>query len=334
MDLLNQWRTNAGLLTDWTLSHLVNRADAYGQYRAGRSFKVDGTLTRELLLRHYAGLETLGLYCYSTDGMGRWIVIDIDAHGEVDRGLTLKNVTAVDVICSRITKRGLSCIVEDSNGRGGFKIWIVFDQPIHFYSLRSLGLELVKDLLIEQPEVFPKSDHQTPYGGFVRLFGRHHKHKTFSKIIGSQDATQAILSSPINSSALVPIVTAPVRESKPFAGGVTGKGNSYFDMFAAANSWADILEAAGWEEFAAGRWTRPDKTTGISATTNDHVFYCFTDQAHPLEKDRGYNKCQLAKLLHFDNDDQRFYDYLERNYYNRVPSYQIEWCKKFINNGE
>src|SRR4051812_23572743 len=78
------WRAKAADLADWTMRHMVNRADTYGNYyqpgpSCGNARKA-APLTPAVLAAHYSGLsDRVGLYSYGKDGLGRWTLVDIDA---------------------------------------------------------------------------------------------------------------------------------------------------------------------------------------------------------------------------------------------------------------
>lgn len=203
-----KWKEYAYKLADWTLAHLVNRSDTYGWYPSGQAKTTHKDLTRDKLALHYAGEGSrIGLHSYGQDGQGKWIVIDIDAHVDnFDPDKSNANLELVQRIKSKLTDMGVGCVVDHSNGLGGYKIWIIFDTPVSFTMLRAFGLHLVKDHgLSTEPEVFPKQVSQTPFGSYVRLFGKHHKKQWVSDIDGNgAESPTALLQTPINPIALLP----------------------------------------------------------------------------------------------------------------------------------
>jgi hypothetical protein len=72
-------------------------------------------------------------------------------------------------------------------------------------------------------------------------------------------------------------------------------------------SWASVLEPHGWQfvrqQGATEQWVRPGKNPrdGISATTRDDVFYCFTSST-VFEPERGYSKFQTYAILEHGGD--------------------------------
>lgn len=335
MDIQSKWRDNAYRLADWTIKHLVNRGDCYGNYANGKTFKLEGTVNRDLLAKHFAGIVTIGLYSNGVNGFGKWCCIDIDAHnGGSD--VVKANGRALDAIRLRCEKIGLNPLIENSNGKGGVHVWLIFSQPVEINKLRNLGLMLIEGLDIV-PEVFPKQTNVTEYGNYVRVFGRHHKHRTFSTIMFTPDTIEAILNHVPNSIDLIPdyVPTMPTRGTGEHTGGIRSSGKDYWDAFARSNTWDDLLTPHGWVEESPNKWTRPDKvgTGEHGATTNDYCFFCFTSEGKPFVQNGKYNKCQVAYTLNYEGNAKAFYNYLERNYYNDLTTIELQWYQTNKANG-
>ena len=69
------------------------------------------------------------------------------------------------------------------------------------------------------------------------------------------------------------------------------------------------LEIAGWNDLGGGKWRRPGKDKGISATLNKAapgIFYNFSSSAFPFDNDKGYTAFQVVGLLNYDGDFKRF----------------------------
>ncbi len=87
-------------------------------------------------------------------------------------------------------------------------------------------------------------------------------------------------------------------------------GNRPGDLFAAKTSWPEILEPHGWSFFSSDNddtdyWTRPGKTSGVSATTNfndSDQLYVFSSNADPFEHACGYGKFTAYSLLEHAGD--------------------------------
>jgi len=76
--------------------------------------------------------------------------------------------------------------------------------------------------------------------------------------------------------------------------------------FNARVTWAQILEPAGWREYYRSDdvtyWTRPGKSTGISASTNalgTDRLHVFSTNAAPLEGGENYSKFGAYATLYF-----------------------------------
>lgn len=101
---------------------------------------------------------------------------------------------------------------------------------------------------------------------------------------------------------LVELLTAPRPERTPRATKAAIAGDRPGDLFAAAHTWPELLEPAGWQlhsvhAHAGGYelWTRPGKTIreGASASLyyqGSDVLKVFTTSAAPLEPGRTYDR--------------------------------------------
>lgn len=170
------WRDNSHQLAKWTKWNLLNRSDFYGSYYWWKKKNTYGIktaktpLTAEVVCNHYEAIDSnrVGVHSYNANGVGKWICIDIDAHD----GECAINWQRACVIIENVSQWGITPLVEHSNGKFGFHIWLLFDNWIDAKILRSIGLFLRQD---KKDEVFPKQFSQSPYGNFVRLPGKHYK---------------------------------------------------------------------------------------------------------------------------------------------------------------
>jgi hypothetical protein len=156
------WRRHAAELAAWTWKNLVNRDDCSGQYiEVGRrkdadlnSYTDKARLTPAKLQSHYRGASTghiRGLHSTSTANTSRWGAVDVDRHGE--EGNPGKNMAAALAWSDRAKALGLSVLLIDSNGRGGYHPLILFDRPIpteRVYAFLSLRLPEVADARLER----------------------------------------------------------------------------------------------------------------------------------------------------------------------------------------
>ena len=184
------WTKHAVQLGRWAQAKLVNRADRYGVYRCFSEkkpeiYEAKATLTSSALTDHFNAVHRVGLHAIAAAGTSRWIVVDIDRHDEkVDRD---KNTAAALAWYNKAILLGHTPLLEDSDGRGSYKLWILFESPVPTAKARTFGLSLTRDWskqgLPTQPEVFPKQSRLSGKrsGGWVRLPGRHHTRNHWSQ---------------------------------------------------------------------------------------------------------------------------------------------------------
>ena len=195
------WAALAVELADWAM-RLRNRTDIHGRYLARDRRRVDprtgralnaytcpAELTHRLLVRHFeaAGLgELVGLHTTALDETCRWIVVDFDAHGDGDDPAG-NLAMALDVFGS-VRGHGFDALLLDSNGAGGYHLWVFFGDPIRSEDAWRLGRWLVRDHarfgLSGPPESFPKQPRLRgkKIGNWVRLPGRHHTKDHWTKV--------------------------------------------------------------------------------------------------------------------------------------------------------
>lgn len=233
--IIQAWNDRATDLACFVDEHLVNRRDAWGNYlpfaertdtRKAKTKK--GDLNLAVLERHFKGVEVgdvIGLHTTSPDQTCRWCGIDLDQHNEdaVD-GRKEANFRVVLTLCDRLKQHGMSPLLIDSNGNGGYHIWVYFTIPVATSVVYAYISSVVADWqamgLEEPPETFPKQA-QIGAGGFgnwLRLPGRHHTRDHYTRVwddeseqwLEGEDAIDAILS--WRSS---PPPEAPREESSP-----------------------------------------------------------------------------------------------------------------------
>ena len=221
------WGHYSKELTEFVIKKMLCRNDALGHYYdigpEAKNCKIDiePNQLRQKLLGHFNGGDyRTGFYSYSKQGNCRWICIDIDAHNEVVTG----NLDIALSICKQLRRWGINPILEDTNGKGGYHLWVLFGEPVPVAIARSIGLYLTRDHAGH--EVFPKQSVVKDYGSYVRLPGRHHKNINWysefydfdkSKFLGGAPGIDQFLYSEPNSLDLVPEVAKsfkPVIEKK------------------------------------------------------------------------------------------------------------------------
>jgi P4 family phage/plasmid primase-like protien len=207
------WAKRAQELAGHFWRRWVNRADCFGRYYAKHGKYHQATakdpLTQELLIRHCKARETadvLGIHTTvfePVDGhpdggkcLARWPCVDIDHHGPGEpSGATERAAMAWHDVAAGL---GLEPLLLDSNGNGGFKLYILFAEPILTARARRLARWLTRDWqdhgLAAQPECFPKQDKIGPpgsgqgsFGNWVRLPGRHYKRDHWTRVWDGSD---------------------------------------------------------------------------------------------------------------------------------------------------
>ena len=214
------WKDHALVLAKLTDTILINRRDAIGSYTASGSPKCErGLDTLKALEEHFAGKTTRGAYAAADVVEGqpasRFVVADVDAHSEKDDPEI--NLAAALAWREKAWAAGLVAILIDSNGAGGYHLWIIFSEPIPHATAWTIGKWLVSDWadrgFTSQPETFPKSAKLSGpkrIGNFVRLPGKHHKRAHWSKIhdggrwLAGEEAVSFLLKMPINDPADIP----------------------------------------------------------------------------------------------------------------------------------
>jgi hypothetical protein len=190
------WRRQATELADWMLP-LVVRDDCHGGHRLcddGRQMVERTTykspLTRDVLVDHFAAEDAravCGLHISSPDERCLLVVVDIDAHGDPGDDPEQNRAFARHVH-EEAGRLGFAVLLLDSNGRGGYHVWVLLGQMTPMAQACRLGKYLVRDHrafgLVDPPETFPKRPCLSGkrFGGWVRIFGRHHKRPFWTRV--------------------------------------------------------------------------------------------------------------------------------------------------------
>jgi hypothetical protein len=207
---------------------MVNRDDAFGGHYVGADGSTKRTtrkdrLDRQTLTTHFCGEvveHIIGIHAASRDGTSRWVCVDIDRHG--DDGDPAVNFQFARLVQDIAGGAGLACRLLDSNGRGGFHIWVLLHAPVPVADAWRLGRWLTRHHgewgHDKPPESFPKSPKLSGkgYGTWVRLPGRHHKRPHWTRVWGAsrrsgwaegQEAVDSLLAfkdRPVDLSRMIP----------------------------------------------------------------------------------------------------------------------------------
>ena len=184
--------TAAEMFARATLS-LVNRDDAFGRYRpldrreAGSAITEKRAITTADFLRHAIGRKpdhVVGLHTTSAENTSRWGGLDVDCHAP-DAEQAERNRATAQRLASTARGIGFAPLVEDSNGAGGYHVWLLFDGPVPTPAVfRLLGAIVAESGVDDAIELFPKQPRLDlgEYGNWLRLPGRHHSRAHVSRL--------------------------------------------------------------------------------------------------------------------------------------------------------
>lgn len=288
------WAARAGELADWALARLVVRTDRFGGYyrensetrKSARPNKgCPEPFSRAVLVRHFGATSTedvIGSYPLTPGdgGTGRWVAVDIDAHGPAD--VPERNERYALHLYRRLAGLGFRPLLA-TWGTGGYHLWVLFDRDVPGSVLFAFGRWLVLDAkefgYPKAPETFPKQGvvPDGKFGNWLRLVGRHHTRDRFATVydgaawVEGPAAVTHLLALTGDTPDLIPADARPTtREKKPTAPESekpTGKGPNSArrgfgpDVFAAYNRTVGLDAVAGWHEAAGHRVGRrePDR---------------------------------------------------------------------------
>jgi len=144
--IAEEWIRYAPKLAEWAMERIVNRRDVWSQYtikndrisvvmlpiRERRKLGTD-MVTITKLERHFSGrspAHLIGLHSISDHATCKWFAVDIDLHNpdvpNADEIIEANWATTLEW-ANRLRAKGMDPLVLDSNGAGGFHIWVMFD---------------------------------------------------------------------------------------------------------------------------------------------------------------------------------------------------------------
>lgn len=201
-----EWVRYADELAEWAMELLVNRRDVWSQYtlKDGKISVVMlpiverrklGTdmVTLNKLQRHFSGkspAHLIGLHSISDHATCKWFAIDVDLHDESLPGAdetALANFEAALDWAERLREMGMDPMLSDSNGVGGYHIWVLLDREYPLADVFDFADELRSDWkeldLQRRPEIFPPKravgPDDLPYT--LRTPGRHHTRHHYTR---------------------------------------------------------------------------------------------------------------------------------------------------------
>ncbi|MDQ3490986.1 MAG: hypothetical protein M3449_07975 [Acidobacteriota bacterium] len=205
--IAEEWQRYADKLAEWAMERLVNRRDVWSQYtlkngeisvvmlpiKERRHLGTDMvTLTK--LKRHFAGRAVshlIGLHSISDHSTAKWFAVDVDLHdssvANADE-IALSNFAACFEWANRLRAKDMDPILFDSNGAGGFHLYVFLDGEYPIADVHKFADELRSDYqkfgLTKKPEIFPPKPavekDDLPYG--LRVPGRHHTKLHYSRV--------------------------------------------------------------------------------------------------------------------------------------------------------
>ena len=205
--IAEEWIRYAPKLAEWAMERIVNRRDVWSQYtikndrisvvmlpiKARRKLGTD-MVTITKLERHFSGrspAHLIGLHSISDHSTCKWFAIDIDLHDESVANadeIIEANWAATMAWAGKLREMGMDPLVLDSNGAGGFHIWVLLDDEYPLADVYDFSDAIRSEWqaydLPRRPEQFPPKravgPDDLPYT--LRLPGRHHTRAHYTRV--------------------------------------------------------------------------------------------------------------------------------------------------------
>ena len=235
----NAWQSFSTDLAAWTWDRLAIKRDRHGMYSAtGDAVWSFSPVTKEELAAHFAGEFTLGLAATSLDDQCLWVAWDMDNHGSTDVETT-QNLDYAIVLMNRLAELGFSPVVEDSDGKGGIHVWVMFNRPIPAATAYQFSAWVARDYEehgLEKIECFPKNSTvqhtDAKCGHYLRTPGKHHKRAHWSRFWGDNawldldESVRLLLSQTGDDPELIPpLAEKPKPATAPYLPSVADSGD-------------------------------------------------------------------------------------------------------------
>jgi len=205
--IAEEWMRYADDLAEWAMERLVNRRDVWSQYtlKDGKIRVVMlpmpqrrklGTdmVTLNKLHRHFqakSAAHLIGLFSISDHSTCKWFAVDVDLHDESLPGadeIAEANFAAAMEWAERLRSQGMDPMLLDSNGVGGYHVWVLLDKEYPLADVFDFADELRSDWqklgLPRKPEIFPPkrvvAPNDLPYT--LRTPGRHHTRHFYTRV--------------------------------------------------------------------------------------------------------------------------------------------------------
>ncbi len=205
--IAEEWVRYADDLAEWAMERLVNRRDVWSQYTLKdgkiRVFMLPVPERRKLgtdmvtltkLERHFSGKSAahlIGLFSISDHATCKWFSVDVDLHDETvpNAGeIAEANFAAALEWAEKLRSRGMDPLLLDSNGVGGYHVWVLLDKEYPLADVFDFADSLRSDWerlgLPRKPEIFPPKravgPNDLPYT--LRVPGRHHTRLFYTRV--------------------------------------------------------------------------------------------------------------------------------------------------------
>ncbi len=209
------WVEQAEALAHWTHERLLVRNDAIlsflpaKQQQPGRIATVESkAVTEELLVRHFnatAPKHLIGLATVGGDGTSRCLLIDFARRGEDEAPAPGLRFQACLYYAERIRLSGMTPVIEDADGEGGYRLWVFLDFPCDASAVQAYGEKLTSDYADQQLPSAPLIAPGPEAGAWIRLPGLHPTTGTRSKLwagggnwLEGEAAVDALLNAPVS----------------------------------------------------------------------------------------------------------------------------------------
>ena len=214
------WQRHCKSLAEVAWQRFAIKRDRHGMYSADGSASWSySEVTKDDLAAHFAGEITIGLGSTSIDDKCLGVAVDLDNH--VDDQATNQNLDYAIILLNKLAEHGVYAIVEDSDGKGGIHVWVLFAEPIparaayRFINWITQGYEQHVDKI----ECFPKQPTvkttQQKCGNYLRLPGKHHKRDHWSRFWGdsewlnAEESVELLLNPPVNDPVCLALAPEP-----------------------------------------------------------------------------------------------------------------------------
>ncbi|MBM4076498.1 MAG: hypothetical protein FJ267_12775, partial [Planctomycetes bacterium] len=228
------WQSRCRELAQWAWDRLAIKRDRHGLYSAeGGASWTFSELTTDDLAAHFAGEITLGVGSTSLEDKCLWVAWDLDNH--VSDLTTNQNLAYAIVLRDSLRAMGFHPLIEDSDGKGGIHLWVLFKSPIPAKQAHAFSTSVANDFQehgLDKIECLPKNSTvqhtDAKCGTYLRVPAKHHKREHWSRFYGDDDwlshsdSVQLLLNYLGDDPALIPgIPELPKQRSTAgFAGSV------------------------------------------------------------------------------------------------------------------